>query len=245
MIKLRKLTDSGQNQLHADLRQCYASADPAVINLPVEYINSHLDRYESEVINDYRGVVIEIDEKKRFANKFDAGIYFVNLFATHRFIPNEATWNFLSLVYYKQLLNTSGSIGEMRRMFLFNEFRYPYSHCLKAPYDFCQIHSLATGDYSVDSIQFLLLSPVHIHPGVYRRVLEIKDFWTDINVLITARKLFFDADMNPIRGADRKVRDLVRIYRQYGRAYDMHSLPSDKFLEILRNKHSFLFPGMN
>ena len=197
----------------------------------------HIDitAYESEGIY-YNEKCIEIDKDKSFTNKLSVGKYFLHIFPEN-FLPDIETWNWLSILYYRQLLNKQRKIGELQRIFISKNISYyPYNHLLKAPYDICKFYK--TQD-KLKEIEFLLLDNVNDNGVLYREVAKRQDVMKNPTFLKVARKLFYDEDIKSFKkriGKD--VPRLIKVWKQYERSFDMYRMPSQEILNKLLIKHS-------
>ena len=246
MMKLHKLTLHGRNILIDHLK---TDQD----NLPDRYLQNIVNGVNEDQIQLIDNN-INIDTNEQFGSKYDVGDYFAELFESHSFIPDDDTWNFLSLVYYKQLLNDKGKMGELLRLFLFpenmetplyNRYRqYSWAHLLRTPYDLCILHK----DHS--NIKFVLeTSPVNGNPEAYREIMRRQFLFRNIEILRTIRLIYFDKKSNKFKRGhvteEYGIPELLRLHDQYSRGYDMNHLTSDKFIVILLEKHKYLFEQWN
>ena len=220
-MKLRELTAEGMNLFEADLIKFREEKLP----------NLNIDKYQSRAIDHN----IDIDGEKVFANKLEAGKYFLELFSSYS--PTAGIWNWLSLVFYKQLLKKENSIGTIQRLFVSPQRRsfYPFLNLLMPPYDICKFHK----DH-LSQIDFLLSDPVNVNGTIYEETARRSDIVKNINFMKVARELFYDSKMKkikPVRGKRKGILRLIKIYKQYERGFDMYHMPSDKMIEIIKERH--------
>ena len=219
-IKLQKLTLKGMEKLERDLEKYREENNPHI----------NISHYESDEINS-----IEIDKNKSFDNKLSVGKYFLHAFP-ESFQPCIRTWNWLSVLYYRQLLNTNGKIGELRRLFVSENYsRYPYRHLLKAPYDICRFYK-----DNLDEMNFFLMDPVNINGELYNRIAENQDIRKNPTFLKVARRLFYDETTKSVKrrvGATKAIIRLIKVWKQYERSFDMYRMPSETAVRKLLVKH--------
>ena len=224
-MKLQKFTLKGMMTLQSYLEKHRSTSDP--------YID--ITDYESEEIY-YNEKYIEIDKKKSFTNKLSVGKYFLHIFPEN-FLPDIETWNWLSILYYRQLLNKQRKIGELQRIFISKNISYyPYNHLLKAPYDICKFYKIGN---RLNEVEFLLLDAVNVNSTLYTEVIKRQDIMKNPTFLEVARKLFYDEDIKSFKkriGKD--VPRLIKIWKQYERGFDMYRMPSQEILNKLLVKHS-------
>lgn len=225
MINLKKLTPRGMKKLNQDIAFLTKESYPEI----------NIEKYESTIVSEFK-----IDEKKVFKNKFNVGEYFLNVF--EKTSPDYETWNWLSLLYYKQLLNQKGKIGELERLFIFESkiFFNVYVHLLKIPYDICWLHK-----DSLDEIEFLLSDPVNINGTIYLEISKRNDITENKNFLNVVRKLFYDKKNNSFRkgeGVKKAIKRLIQLYRQYERSFDLYHMSSEEFINLLSKKHKEFKP---
>ena len=228
MINLQNLTYEGMASLHRHL----AELRGAKVSNP----EIRLDDYGSYVVEPQ----IEIDSSFEFTNKRDVGRYFYRVFSPTGFNPDIATWNWLGLVYYRQLLNSDGQIGELERLFMAPKGlqgysrRYPYVNSLRVPYD---IYSLYARNDQLDLVEFLLSGPVTVHRDLYRELTKRPRLIRNPNFVAVVKKLFVGEDNRIKQGHTPKLARLIKLYRQYERGFDMYSMKPAAFIDRLRRKH--------
>lgn len=217
-IKLRKLTPKGMEKLEEDLEKCRGESNPCI----------NINDYDSERIEG-----IEVDKNKKFDNKLSVGKYFLHIFS-EQLQPCIKTWNWLSILYYGQLLNTHGKIGELRRLFISENYsRYPYRHLLKAPYDICKFYKK-----DLDEIKFLLLDQVNGSGELYRRIAENQDVIKNPRFIRVARQFFYDEKTKLLKkDITNAIQRLIKIWKQYERSFDMYRMPSEIIIKKLLVKH--------
>ena len=224
-MKLQKLTLKGMMTLQSYLEEHRSTSDP------------HIDitDYESEEIY-HNENCIEIDKKKSFTHKLSVGRYFLHIFPAD-FLPDIETWNWLSILYYNQLLNTHNKIGQLERLFITKDpLYYPYIHLLKAPYDICKFYK--TQD-KLKEIEFLLLDDVNDNGVLYREVAKRQDIMKNLKFLEVARKLFYDENTKFLKKkVGKDIQRLIQIWKQYERGFDMYRMPSQEIINKLLVKHS-------
>jgi len=97
MIKLRKLNEKGLLMFGDFLKECYAQK--FVQDIPVNLLQSSAT---SEVIDD----VIELDEKKKFKNRYELGCYLTEKFEPvnmQAYLGDEGFWSALAIIWFDQL----------------------------------------------------------------------------------------------------------------------------------------------
>ena len=146
-------------------------------------------------------------------------------------------WNWLAILYYKQLLNTHGKIGELQRLFIFENLPdYRYRHLLKAPYEICRFYKKNLNDF-----KFLLLDKVNINGELYRNTVENPEIRKNPHFMEVARQFFYDENTKSLRknigGITELIRRLIKVWRQYERSFDMYRMPSKEIINKLLTKH--------
>ncbi len=220
-IKLKKLTQKGTSKLKQKIDLLHNQMDP----------NININDYESEEVSK-----IDIEKNKIFDNKFAVGKYFLRVFP-EGFNPCISTWNWLSILYYKQLLNKNKKLGELKRIFIDeNHPYYPYRHLLKAPYDICQFYKSKTGD--LKSIDFLLLDKVNTNGHLYRCISENQDIRKNPHFMEVARSFFYHEQTKSLKkDITDPIQRLIKIWKQYERSFDMYRMPSQAIIQKLLVKH--------
>lgn len=218
-MKLCELTPRGNQKLKKDLERFRADTFPKI----------NIDDYEA------KDTEIEIDEDKRFRNKLDVGKYFLGVFQDTP--PTPGMWNWLSVLYFEQLLNTQGKIGELQRLLIPDKFyfSYPFVHLLMAPYDVCKFYR-----NEINEIDFLLRDPVHVNGGLYLQTVKIQGIVTNHNFIRVARRLFYDENEQAVKkgsASDSGIIRLVKLYKQYERSFDMYLMPSEVVIDKLLRRH--------
>ena len=218
-MKLHELTTRGNQKLERDLERFRADTSPKI----------NIDDYDAKKTD------IEIDENKRFSNKLDVGKYFLGVFQDTP--PKPEMWNWLSALYFKQLLNTQGEIGALQRLFISDKsyFAYQFRHLLMAPYDVYKFYR-----NEINEIDFLLRDPVNVNGGLYTEIVKRQDIFKNHNFIRVARKLFYDEKEQVIKkgGASMNgIRRLIKLYGQYERSFDMYRMPSEVVIDKLLKRH--------
>ena len=223
MMKLQKLTSKGMNQLQSDLEELRRTTNP------------HIDikRYESKEVN-CNGSHIKIDKNKIFENKFAVGKYFLHVFED--IVPDVEIWNWLSILYYKQLLNVHQKIGELQRLFISKSISYyPYTHCLKIPYDICKFYR---GKDKLKDVEFLLQSEVNKHKDIYLEIVKRQDMMKNHIFIDVAYQLFYNQETKSFKkSTSDSIRRLIKLWKQYERGFDMYRMPSREVINKLLSKH--------
>lgn len=223
-MRLEKLTQNGFMKLKSDLERYQGDIDP----------HFDINNYESEDIF-YNGEIIEIDKKKSFENKLVIGKYFLHVFP-NEFFPDIKTWNWLSLLYYKQLLNVEKKIGALQRLFVDENFSYyPHTHLLKSPYDICKFYK-----DDLNKIKFLLLDKANINGSIYLEISKRQDIIKNHNFIEVACDFFYDKNTKSLKKGISKqstVLRLIKVWKQYERSFDMYRMPSKKIINELLIKH--------
>ena len=221
-MKLQKLTSKSMKQLKADLEKISKEniANPII----------DIKKYETEQIES-----IEVDKNKQFENKLSVGKYFLHIFQ-EKFQPDIQTWNWLAILYYRQLLNTHKKIGELQRLFMSESSSdYQYRHLLKAPYDICRFYKK-----NLNNFRFLLLDEVNINGELYRRTVESSEIRKNPEFMKVARQFFYNENTKSLKkniGIKESVIRLIKVWRQYERSFDMYRMPSEKIISNLLIKH--------
>ena len=221
---LRELTRKGMYSLESDILKFREIEHPEI----------DVDKYESKQV----GEEFNIDDKKIFRSKLEAGKYFLEALKEHE--PSQGVWNWLSLVYFKQLLNKKNRIGEVQRIFISPRKKtfYPTTNLLMPPYDICRFYK-----NDLKQIDFLLTDSINRNGSLYLEIAKRNDIVKNINFIKVARELFYDTKLKKIKpgGAKKKnVLRLIKIYKQYERGFDMYHMPSDRMIEIIYKKHKEL-----
>ena len=156
------------------------------------------------------------------------------------FSPDIETWNWLSLVYYRQLLNSHNKIGQLERVFIIkNTSYYPYSHLLKTPYDICKFYKFYSDqENKLSKIKFLLLDNINTNGTLFSEVVKRQDIMKNFMFIEVAYKLFYDENTKSLKKAIGKdIRRLIKIWKQYERGFDMYRMPSQEIINRLLVKH--------
>ncbi len=221
-MKLQKLTSKGMTKMEQDLTKFY-SENKVTPQMDIKH-------YESEEISEFN---ITIDKNKLFDNKLSVGKYFLHIFPD-TFEPCNNTWNWLSVLYYNQLLNLHGKVGELRRLFISDNYSYyPYRHLLKAPYDICRFYK-----DNLDDVKFLLLDKVNKNSTFYRRIAENQDIIKNPEFMKVARQFFYDEKTKSIKdGVTDIIQRLIKVWKQYERSFDMYRMPAEDIIKKLLKQH--------
>ena len=221
-VKIQKLTEKGMTKLEKELEQFREKNNS---NLYIDVKN-----YESTEIDN-----IEVDKNKKFDNKFSVGRYFLHIFPEN-FKPDIETWNWLSVFYYRQLLNIYGKIGELRRLFISsNYFYYPYRHLLKAPYDICRFYKSKD---ALNEIKFLLQDKVNANGIFYRQIAESQDILKNPTFIKVARRFFYNETTKTLKkDITNPIKRLIKVWKQYERSFDMYRMPSKEVIDKLLSKY--------
>ena len=226
-MELKKLTTKGMDTLMKDLERfsLKSGMNPQM----------NINHYESEKIV---GFNITVDKNKEFTNKLSVGKYFLHIFQDS-FYPCNKTWNWLAVLYYKQLLNTHGKVGEQIRLFIPSNYsRYPHRHLLKSPYDICNFYK-----DNLKKIDFLLLDLVNMNSTFYYRIAENQDIIKNPGFMTVARQFFYDEKTKSLRpGVTNITQRLIKVWKQYERSFDMYRMPSDLIINKLLSKHDEFRP---
>ena len=218
-MKLQKLTLKGMKQLKTDLEKISRenTVDPII----------DIKKYGTEQVEG-----IEIDKNKQFENKLSVGKYFLHVFP-EKFEPDIQTWNWLAILYYKQLLNARKKIGELQRLFISESSSdYQYRHLLKAPYDICRFYKKDLNDF-----RFLLLDKVNINGELYRKTVESPEIRKNPEFMKVARKFFYNENTKSLKKNIGIIIRLIKVWRQYERSFDMYRMPSEEIINKLLIKH--------
>ena len=224
-MKLQKLTQKGMKQLKADLEKI---SKESIVNPIID-----IKRYETKQVEG-----IKIDKNKQFDNKLSVGKYFLHIFP-EGFQPDIQIWNWLAVLYYKQLLNIQGKVGELQRLFISESSPdYNYRHLLKAPYDICRFYKKDLNDF-----KFLLLDKVNINGELYRRTVESPEIRKNPEFMKVARQFFYDESTKSLKkgiggGIKESIIRLIKVWKQYERSLDMYRMPSKEIINKLLIKHS-------
>ena len=225
-IILRKLTSKGMKKLEQDLEEMKENSTST--------LSIVLHKYESEEIKK-----IEIDKNKIFEDKLSVGKYFLRIFSND-FQPCVGVWNWLSIFYYKQLLNNRGTIGELQRLFIHENFPdYRFRHLLKGPYDICIFYKKFK-EIDLNEIRFLLMDKVNVNGEFYRQFVERPDIRKNLHFMQTAKVLFYDEKSKNFKkefNVKEDVSRLMKVWKQYERSFDMYRMPSEEIINKLLRKH--------
>ena len=222
-MNLEQLTNSGMSQLRRDIAKMRDKTNPQL----------YMGRYDSRLIAD-----VSVDPHRQFTDKYEIGEYFTEVFAESGLTLTSETWNWLSLLYYKQLLNPSRQIGEIERLFIFpkrSHNTYPSVHLLKVPYDFYKYYR---DKNRLDLISFLLKQPVNINRGIYLEIVKRPKIMKNPNFMGVIKHLFSEGDQIKRNYSYRALARLIRLYQQYDRSFDMYRLkPRDFLKKLASDKH--------
>ena len=205
---LRELTDDGLAQL-ADYCQTRKGQ-------PVEF---DFRDYESQtkIVNSN----ITIDPNQKFSTKLESAKYLTSRFSEN-FIPENACWDWLSLVYFRQLAPDGILPGEILRIFIFNNYTqtfYP-ANFLSWAYRVYLTHG--------DRADFILQNKINDNGKLYEKLFKVPEFANNPEFIKLVRALFFNEDQSGKIGfANRSTsgfESLAEIYYQYERGLDMYHL---------------------
>ena len=234
-MQLKKLTSKGMAHLEQDLLKWKKEGK----------VNPSLDikDYESQEIADHD---IELDKNMYFEKKMAVGKYFLHIFP-EAFYPSPEIWNWLSLVYFRQLLTEKKTVGELKRLFVPKNYSfYPYRHLLKSPYDICKFYKNfykdKEGSQWTQEIDFLLSDKVNMNSELFRRIAENQDIVKNPKFIKIARMLFYDETSQTVkRGITDKVNRLIMIWKQYERSFDMYNMPEANIKNLLSHYEEFSY----
>ena len=225
MSYLKKLTTKGLKKLELDLLKISREDTP---------VNLKIQDYESEEIEN-----IQIDKNKKFDDKLSVGKYFLHVFPND-FLPCIKVWNWLSILYYRQLLNNYEKIGDLRRVFISENYvRYPYRHLLKSPYDICKFYkNYKKKEDCLKEIEFLLKDKVNKNGGLYAKISENQDIRKNLEFLKVAKQLFYNKNTKSIKkNISEPTQRLIKVWKQYERSFDMYRMPANTIINKLLVKH--------
>ena len=221
MIKLKSLTPQAEKLLKNKIEESKNKKNELILNK---------DDFKTKEIRKE----IFINENKLFNTKFELAEYLYEELKELNNIPS-GIWNFLVIIFYKQLLK-NGQVGETKRFFIDEkESFYPFSHLLKPVFDLYKI-------YSSDSqiINFLLLGPINEGSGILLGVVKRQDLLKNRQFILVSRKIYYDEENKILKeGNTGKVgiNRLITLWKQYERSYDLYSMPAEKILTELIAKH--------
>ena len=224
-MKLQKLTVRGMKKLESDLEEIRQKKTSDKINIR---------NYESEEIKN-----INIDGNKRFDDKLSVGKYFLHVFPDD-FQPCKGTWNWLSILYHRQLLNAHEKIGDLGRIFISENYtRYPYRHLLKAPYDICKFYKNYKNEQNcLEEVCFLLKDKVNKNGVFYKQIAENQDIRKNLKFMRVAKQLFYDKETKSIKkNITDPIQRLIKVWKQYERSFDMYRMPGETVINKLLVKH--------
>lgn len=196
----------------------------------------NINDYEAKRISGFESV--EVDERKIFTNKMAVGKYFLHVFPLE-LNPCPGTWNWLSILYFQQLLSNRNTVGDLKTIFVPENYSfYPYRHLLKAPYDICKFYKNEHGEQLWSKkIDFILMDNVNVSKELYRRIAENQDIIKNHEFIKTARKLFYNEKEKSLKkNVSYGIKRLIKIWKQYERSFDMYRMPSEHFFKLL-NRH--------
>ena len=171
---------------------------------------------------------IQIDENKRFNNKFELGKY---LYETLKGIDIDArSWHFIVIVYHQQLLRKDRKIGAVDRFYI---SYCPYAHLLKSTFDLYN-----TYHDNAELIEFLLQGPVNTANILFTETVKRPDMMKNEQFIRVCRKLFYKENEKKIkRGISSSIIRLIDVFKQYERTFDLYSMPAKIILQRLISKH--------
>ncbi len=228
-VRLRELAPKGMEKLERDLETLRREdkADPFI----------DINSYESKEIEH-----ITVKKDKSFESKFSAGKYFLHVFPED-FKPSAGVWSWLSVFYFRQLLNKNRKIGELQRLFI-SESRarsYPYRHLLKAPYDICRFYKASyKASEGLKLIEFILLDRANANGEFYRRIAENQDIIRNPGFIETAQSFFYDERKKSLKKnlpLGDSIQRLIKVWKQYERSFDMYRMPSGAAIKKLLAEH--------
>ena len=223
MIPLRQLTRKGNSKFR---RWCEKNDPSESLNLEVFQSESMSNLVEID------GIVIKIDESKIFSNKFELGAY---LYEKLEHCPvNDRIWHFLTVVYHNQLLRKDGSIGEFNRFYLKKQLKHRHSrHLLQPVFNLYSLYHKQP-----ELIRFLLLGPVNEAAKVFLETVQRQDLMKNENFIRVSKRIFYDEKNNILKPKiSQYFLRLIALFMQYERTYDLYSMPVDRILNDLINKH--------
>ncbi len=223
MISLRQLTPTGDKAFRT---WCEKNDPSETLNLEVFLSGSMSTPVEIDEI------AIEIDESKVFSTKFELGAY---LYETLEHCPvNDRIWHFLTVVYHKQLLRRDGTIGEIDRFYINKQKSfYPFVHLLKPVFDLYFFYHKHP-----DLIRFLLLNPINESGELFLETIKRQDLMRNENFINVSKRLFYDEKKNILKPKiSQYFLRLIALFKQYERTYDLYSMPANRILNDLINKH--------
>lgn len=224
MIKLKKLTVTEDQEF----KKLCEKWNSNVENNNIKNNILDIDSFLGEEIS----TRVEIDENKKFNNKFELGKY---LYEKLNAVPMDSKiWHFIVIVYHKQLLRKDRKIGEIDRFYIDDRKSfYPFTHLLKPVFDLYRSQRRY-----ITRIKFLLLTPVNENGSLFLEIVKRQDIMKNINFIEVSEKFFYDKRKNkPKRGAQAGVLRLIDLFKQYERTYDLYSMPADKIMSVLMSKH--------
>jgi len=225
-MKLQKLTKKAMKELQAYLQKLRQD------NVIDPFID--IKKYDTEEVEP----LIEVDESKYFETKLSVAKYFLYAFP-EGFQPDASTWNWLSLLYYKQLLLPTKKVGELERLFIYEDlYSYKYRHLLKAPYDFYKIYKEKPKEESLD-ISFLLLDKANTNGVLYLKTVGSAELRKNPRFIAVLKSFFYDQKTKSIKKENltESITRLIQVWRQYERGFDLYNMPSDLIIKKLLIKH--------
>ena len=191
--------------------------------------------------NDWKEVVLDwgdfdaeeiegskMDEMKKFENTLELAKYLYEILGDEEIEGDR--WNFLSIVFYKQLLKKDGKVGRLDRLLIDPEkYSYPFAHLLKAPYDLYRFYA-----EKPELIKFLLLHEVNVGETAFCEIVRNQEIMKNEKFIEVCKKIFYDgAERKLKRGTAGNIVRLIAVFRQYERTYDMYGMPSEMILSKL------------
>ena len=175
---------------------------------------------------------IQIDENKRFNNKFELVKYL------HEILKgmdvDVECWHFIVIVYHQQLLQKGRKIGAIDRFYIDRQKSYyPHTHLLKPAFDLYNIYH-----GNAELIEFLLQSPVNESNKLFLETVKRPDMMKNEQFIRVCRHLFYKENEKKLKkDISKSIIRLIDLFKQYERTFDLYSMPAKIILQRLISKH--------
>ena len=227
--KIRKLKETGV------IRMC-EFLDSLSTDKPLPYPQDMLtDPSYSDAVTEY-----EI-EAREFPDKYSVATYLHSLFLAAEItdvISNRGLWCWLSLFYFEQLCprERGGKFkpgARARWIPEINNFRRYYRHLLAGPYRIYYFHHK-----NPEGAMALLCGEIHKQGDLIEQLASRQELITNRHLIEAVTKLYYDPDTGKNkRGAGGKgggsPRRLSEVIDQFNLTWDLYSMTSEEFLELL------------
>lgn len=227
-MKLRKLKDSGIQKMSSYLDSCKTESSP---------------QYPEEILTDptFSDAVSDVEiEPRAFNNKIEISSYLYGLFVEAGLIDvatNSGLWCWLSLYYFEQLCpKVRGgrfNPGARPRWIPSGDWKTYYRHLLAGPYRVYSFHR-----DKPERTMALLCGSINQQGEVFEQIASRLELVTNKNLVEAITRLYYD----PNAGKNKRgsggsgggsPRRLAEVISQFNLTWDLYSMTTDEFTELL------------